>query len=249
MEDRRRKLFDFPVLIGLFIVAGGVMLLLQNLGVKMEFKVWDFWPVLIILLGVDKLVKPAYARNPFLGSALIGIGVLFLLDNLDYLHFKVADVWPVAIILVGGFIIKNSIFRPKPASGSCMGSGGHHRQDRIFSGGKSVLNSDFVDSSVIFGGGEYQVNSKQFKGGNLSVIMGGIEIDLRDADIVGDEAVIQASVIMGGIEARVPSDWEVVLQGSPIMGSFENKSVSPAGSQKRLVITGSVIMGGVEVTN
>lgn len=53
----------------------------------------------------------------------------------------------------------------------------------------------------------------------------------------------------GGVTLRCPPDWTVILEGTPILGSFDEKTVRPPGNGKRLVIRGYAIMGGVEVRN
>ena len=81
-------------------------------------------------------------------------------------------------------------------------------------------------------------------------VIGGCEIDLRHASIAeGREAVIDAFALWGGIEIKVPEDWEVVNRGSAFLGGFENKTRPLPGAAKRLVVTGTAIMGGVEVKN
>jgi len=79
-------------------------------------------------------------------------------------------------------------------------------------------------------------------------VMGGCELDLRDCSINGD-AELNVFAVFGGIEIRVPPDWSVSLHGMPIMGGFEEKTATPPNNAKRLRVTGSVIMGGLEVRN
>ena len=94
------------------------------------------------------------------------------------------------------------------------------------------------------------ITSKEFRGGELTSFMGGCEIDLRDADMKGNEAQINVNILMGGIEIRVPMGWTVSVEATPIMGGVEDKTYLPKeGFSKRLVITGSIIMGGVEIKN
>ena len=81
-------------------------------------------------------------------------------------------------------------------------------------------------------------------------IMGGCEIDLRQAAIAADEASIDTFAMWGGIKIKVPQTWNVILQGFPFLGGFDDKTVKPSDpSAKRLVIRGTAIMGGVEITN
>ena len=74
------------------------------------------------------------------------------------------------------------------------------------------------------------------------------KIDLRDASTKGD-ATIEVFTTMGGVEMRVPEDWLVIIEGFPFMGGFEDKTRHPKDSAKRLIIKGTVIMGGVEIKN
>ena len=98
------------------------------------------------------------------------------------------------------------------------------------------------------GGYRRMNNSKDFKGGELTAIMGGLEIDLREASLKGD-AVIDIFALMGGVEMRVPEDWLVIIEGFPFMGGFEDKTRPPKESTKHLIIKGTAMMGGIEIKN
>ena len=62
---------------------------------------------------------------------------------------------------------------------------------------------------AVLGGGSRGNNSRSFQGGELTAVLGGCDIDLRQAAIDG-EAVIDVFAICGGIEIRVPEDWTIV---------------------------------------
>jgi predicted membrane protein len=107
-----------------------------------------------------------------------------------------------------------------------------------------------VNAFAVLGGVQQSNNSQDFRGGESSAIMGGCEIDLRQASIQEEEAVINTFAMWGGIKIKVPPTWNVIVQGVPFLGGFDDKSVKPADrSAKRLVVKGTAIMGGVEVTN
>jgi hypothetical protein len=105
-----------------------------------------------------------------------------------------------------------------------------------------------VDIVAVLGGFERRVSTPDFRGGEITAVMGGCALDLREASIV-KEAVLNVFTIWGGINIKVPPDWTVVLNGTPVMGGFAEKTVTPPDGSKRLVITGYAIMGGVEVRN
>src|SRR5262249_10537224 len=93
-------------------------------------------------------------------------------------------------------------------------------------------------------------NSKNFRGGELTAIMGGCHVDLRDATLAGNEAVIDIFAIMGGIEMRVPDNWNVIINVVPFMGGYEDKTRRPADpAAPRLMLRGFVMMGGIDIRN
>jgi len=84
-------------------------------------------------------------------------------------------------------------------------------------------------------------------------IMGGFEIDLRQAGMDGDSAVIDATSIMGGGEIKVPETWRISLDGLGLMGAYvdETHQIPPTDgtAQKHLIVKGINFMGGVVVKN
>jgi predicted membrane protein len=92
------------------------------------------------------------------------------------------------------------------------------------------------------------VFTPNFRGGEITAVMGGCALDLRNSSIQ-DEAVVTVFAFWGGVTLKVPPDWTVVLNGTPIMGGFEEKTIAPPDNSKRLIIRGYAIMGGVEVRN
>jgi len=228
---------SLKVIVGLVVVCIGILFLLENLGIVIGINIWDFWPVALILIGLSHIFRSSETRQAFSGAIFIIVGVLLLLNNLDILSFSMRIFWPVIVIVLGIAILKNAVW-------------GSH---------KAPSPSDNFDLSFIFGGGEHRFASDRFKGGKLFAFMGGGTIDLRDADIqVDDHAVIDLFAFMGGIEIIIPRHWDVNIQGTPILGGIDNKTViiskeeiaaHPEKAIKKLTIKGMAIMGGIEVKN
>lgn len=88
-------------------------------------------------------------------------------------------------------------------------------------------------------------------------VMGGVELDLRQASLQAHETTIRAFAIMGGVEIYVPDDIHVVVEGLGLMGGFGEEAgrwkpdprpvrqASPGAPVVR--VTGLALMGGVEV--
>jgi hypothetical protein len=79
-------------------------------------------------------------------------------------------------------------------------------------------------------------------------LMGGGQIDLREARFTEDTVTIHAWTLMGGIEIIVPEDAEVHVVGMGIMGGFDHRA-SGAGQAgaPTIIVKGLALMGGVAV--
>ncbi len=109
---------------------------------------------------------------------------------------------------------------------------------------------DSVNAVAVIGGLEDSVTSKAFKGGYLRAVMGGVELDLREAVIKERPATIEVTVIMGGAEIKVPSEWKVKLDVYQKMAGVEDERGQGDLAEEDtpdLVITGKVVMGGLEI--
>jgi lia operon protein LiaF len=104
VEERRRR-YRGSIFFPLVLIFLGVIFLLSNVGV-LAGDVWGnilmLWPLLLIALGLDGIVR----RNGFAGPVfLIGLGVVFLLANFGYLAFNVWEfvfrLWPLLLIAIG----------------------------------------------------------------------------------------------------------------------------------------------------
>jgi hypothetical protein len=219
---------DFRVtprlVIGLAIMLAGFLLAVDSLGLFDTGRIFQFWPVVLIAVGVTKLLGSASQRSGAFVWIVAGAAVLAL--NLGFLSFP--RVAAIVLFLVGARIAWRAL-APRAAMSSTDGPS----------------TSDII---AILGGSKRGI-SGDFKGGQALCFMGGCEIDLRRASMTGDEAVVDVFVMWGGAEIKVPEDWEVVTRGIPVLGGFVDNTRHIAGAQKRLVITGMAIMGGVEVKN
>jgi hypothetical protein len=79
-------------------------------------------------------------------------------------------------------------------------------------------------------------------------VMGGIELDLRDAQFAEPEVTLHAYTLMGGIQITVPEDVEVDVSGLAFMGGFDHHASGPGvPGAPRVRVLGFALMGGVEV--
>ena len=226
-DPRERARSGASVLTGLFIMALGVLFLLGNLGILHTGSIVRLWPLILILIGVQKLLQPDDRHGRGGAYVWIGIGTWFLITSIFHVHFW--NIWPVILIVIGGRMLWRSL-RP-------------HR---------SSLGADPSTSlrgTAVMGGIERTLTTPAFSGGDVTVLMGGCKADLTQCRIANGEAVLDIFAVWGGVELRVPEDWTVVSHVVPIMGGVDVRTRPTAESSQRLLITGLVLMGGVEVKN
>jgi predicted membrane protein len=224
------------IIFGLGIVAVGVLLLLHNMGVIYAPSYFSYWPIILILIGLSSALQPSGSAGRWIGLILLVVGVLLLLDNLYVIDFYIWDYWPLLLVLAGLSLIRGT-WRPRWAS---------HGTSAPLAGSKEPGIRGFS----LLGGQHLTSMSDDFQGGNVSAILGGCKVDLRGANMKTNEAVLEVFTLWGGIEILVPSTWVVQLEGFPILGGFEDKThPSKESLEKKIIIRGSAIMGGVEVKN
>ena len=223
--------FTPQLLLGLLIIAAGVILLLDNLQIAPLSHFLRYWPVALIAIGVLKLWQARIHNcGSFAGLLYTLAGTWLLLDELGYLRIDFQDVWPLILVALGGYIVWRGMTGV--------------RRPRVETDSHSTVNA-----VAILGGVARGSNSRAFRGGELTAVMGGLEIDLRQASINGD-AAIDIFTMWGGIDIRVPEDWSVESRVVPLLGGVEDKTRPPQGAvNHRLTLRGFAIMGGVEIKN
>jgi predicted membrane protein len=244
------------LIFGLSVLAFGVLFLLGNLKMIESSDYLRYWPVILIAFGLSKLLQPRESGGRMFGFILGLAGVLLLLSELGKIHFTLWDFWPVVLVLLGLSIIWGALGH---RSGRHRSWRERHRVFVTVNGepmprqepmSRQVDADAIIEVNNILGGTERIVTSQDFRGGSISTIMGGCEIDFREASISGGEAALDVSVVFGGVEIRVPEDWKVVTRANAILGGVEDKSRKPvSGGSKTLTITGNVIFGGLEIRN
>jgi hypothetical protein len=219
---------------GLVIIALGVILLLNQFGLLPHGLVLNFWPAVLIVVGVIKLFAGNNRGDRVVGGILIVVGAVWQTNALGLTHISWGQAWPVFVILVGVLFILHSM---------------SDHSDRNL---KFVTDPN-AGSFYLFGGGERQVKAKDFRGSKMFAVFGGYEVDLTQADMEGNEAYVEANAVFGGGEIRIPTNWKVVVQGVGIFGGYNDKThyiqTDPSAPVKTLYVRGVAVFGGIEVKN
>ncbi len=208
------------------LVAVGGLLLLDALNlVDVSGLVNNWGSLLVIAVGLISLVSNP--RAFVMPVAITLVGVLLLLNSLGVINVNIWQlIVPIAIIGFGLSILMK----------------------RSRSGGTTVTDEE-IKATVLFSGLELHNTTDHFKGGAITALFGGAEIDLRHAKLQG-ETTIDLFVAFGGVELRVPEEWDIHFSGIPIFGGIEDGSRKPqAENPPRLNLKGTCLFGGVEIKN
>lgn len=215
------------LLIGLIIVSIGISLLFAQLGLEsifgfsFSYLLSILWPLIIVVVGLSIW----FSGKNSAGLIISAIGLFFLLNTVFSVDVW-ALFWPLLLIGVGLLIL----FKGSVRSTVDKSSG------------------EYLSVNTVLSGSEKKVTSQKFSGGNVFVLFGGCDIDLRKAKLEKQGANIELTVVFGGAKIFVPENVQVVSEGSAILGGWENKADSVTSqSAPVLRITGSAVFGGVEI--
>lgn len=247
-RDMERRVNGSRVGGGIFLLLAGFLLLAYKMGAPIP--AWVFtWPVLLIAIGLLTGIKSRF-HNP--GSfILILIGSVFLADQsipgID-LHQYIAP-----IILIG----LGLLFLLRPRGHSC----GRHRRarwERTHFAGYDAQNTpppgnneEYLDIHAVMGGVKKNIQSKNFKGGEIVCFMGGAEVNFMQADIQ-QPIVLEINNVFGGTKLIIPGNWEVQTEISAVFGGVEDKrnfQNSIPDADKKIILKGSCVFGGIEINN
>jgi predicted membrane protein len=229
---RRSSHASRQVILGLLVIGMGMLFLADNLGWWDVRQTLQFWPVVFIAVGVLKLVDSRGGNGFLVGGAMIAVGAVMILNRMGVIHVSWRMAWPLLLIALGAAVLLRAF-----------------TGRRLLGRDKDISQADdTVDVVAVLGGFERRITTPAFQGGEVTAVMGGCALDMRQCGLTG-EAVINVFAFWGGVTIKVPPDWTVILHGTPIMGGFEEKTATPPDDSKRLIVRGYAIMGGVEVKN
>jgi predicted membrane protein len=227
---------------GLLIIAFGVLLLLDQEGIVPLSHVLRFWPLILIVPGLVKLLGGRTTEERVFGVVLVFFGLLFQFSALGFRHFEFSHIWPLIIIAAGAWILYS------PPKVQVMS-----KPIVLFKGLAGNPSEGEINSVNVLGGGESRITSRNFRGGKLVAVFGGFKLDMSEAEMEGDEAVIDLVAFFGGGEFIIPRTWEVSVRGTGLFGGHGDETrhipPEPGKPRKTLIIRGSWMFGGFNIKN
>lgn len=233
-KSHPKQISSNRVIIGVILVLAGFLLILRNTGFFSDFidDVVFSWPMLLVTIGLIITIGSSGSKTA--GIIIMAVGAFFLIPVIFRETFNIYNMfWPSVFIILGIILIFSR--RNK-----------WHQSGKISESGENVI--DFV---YVFSGGERQIVSENFRGGKVSAVFGGSEIDLTRSSLAPGANVLEITCVFGGISVIVPDEWDVKIEVTPVLGGFgDERKLRPGrvtDPGKQLVIKGAVVFGGGEV--
>jgi len=220
-------------IIGVILVLVGLFLVMRNTGIFPDFidHIVFSWPMLLVAIG---LVMTLGASEKTSGVIVMAVGGFFLIPMIFRETFHAYNMfWPSIFIIIGVIFIVT-----KRRGWNSVTS-------------KGVVGDEYVDYVNIFSGGERQIVSENFRGGKISAVFGGMELDLTKAKLAPGRNELEIACVFGGATLIVPDDWNISVEVTPVLGGFnDSRKLIPGrtvDTTRQLVIKGAVVFGGGEI--
>jgi len=215
---------------GVVFVGLGIVLGLNALGItniNIFFDGW--WTLFIIVPSIIGLFDEKENRT----SNLIGlfIGIVLLLSCLDIISFEIIFklIIPFIFVTIGlNFIFSDNL------------------KKTVKEKFKNFNKNNLEYIVAFFSEQKINKDNENFKGCNLDVVFGDIDIDLRNAKIE-EEVIIKASSIFGNIDIKLDDNVNVILKSIPIFGSVTNRIRNNKDNKKTIYIDAFCLFGGINI--
>ncbi|KUG05120.1 hypothetical protein ASZ90_017441 [hydrocarbon metagenome] len=224
-------------ILGILIIGLGIILLLNAFGITQISiaYLWGlFWPSILILAGINYMIGYQRITGILIGLILTGLGAAYLGRNLGLYSVDFSLLWKTvlaALLIIWGI--------------------------SMLLGEKGISKTNLA----IMGGVEKKGSPWELKSSDYLALMGGVELDLRDAIISDKEVDLNLLAIMGGINIVLPADTSVKWSGTSflggvnvmgkgsggIFGSSQGSIQTEANERFKLNLRMNTIMGGIEV--
>ena len=221
MMNPGRIMFGF-VLVGI----GGLYLLDGADLIDAGSTIGEWWPLAVVVLGILNAASEGRlspASLVLVGGGLVLLGVTSGLFGDDAWGL----VWPAAIVLAGLWVMLG------------LGRTGHTRMPA----------KEEITSIAVLGSARVGSSSKHFRRGSATAVLGGVTVDLTEAEPHPHGARLGVTAIMGGVDVIVPHGWLVEMRGLPLLGGWDDTTdrTNLPSDAPRLDLTALVVLGGVEV--
>jgi predicted membrane protein len=112
--------------------------------------------------------------------------------------------------------------------------------------------SDEFRIATIIGGEEFDSRAAGLRAASVFALIGGAQVDLREASLDPDGATLDVTAIVGGLQVLVRPEWAVEVESHGLLGGVDHKLTDVAdlpADAPSLHVTTRTWLGGVQITN
>ena len=217
------------ILWGIVFIVIGLIFGLNALGItniNIFFDGW--WTLFIIIPSLIEMIKERGGVGNFIWLA---VGIVLLLSAQGILDIsKIGKlIFPAILVALGlGMIFRDTV------------------KSKINDKVKELNKENKDEYYATFSGQRLNFTGDEFKGASANAIFGGVDVDLRNANITQDQ-IINVTVVFGGIDILVPNNVNVKVVSNSIFGGVDNKVKSYNENLPTIYIKAFCLFGGVEV--
>jgi predicted membrane protein len=236
----------------LLVIAAGALLLGFNTGAlnplwKSYFVSW--WMLLLVVGAMN------VCRGHIVGGLVCaGIAKFFLMERVTeiypndplFANFE-QTYWPAMIIFFGVICLFYIVLRPLRHKICNRQKNNRWNSEYV---ADATENSDGkIDYRFVFSGADQALLDPVFRGGNIEVICGGMQLDLRSTTLEEGDTCLYIKAIAGGVKMTVPVEWFVEIRQSGYLGGAVDSrpKMNDYNRSRRLIVFADCKMGGVEI--
>ena len=218
----------FGILIGVLLVAAGLLFALDNLGImQLDVTFEGWWTLFIIIPGLYGLVT---SRDKIGNLIVLAIGVFLLLAARGVVEY--GTLWqlvvPAIIVLIGIKLIIKAVH-------------GDGDETDAFTG-------DMAVSTAVFNSQAKNYSGNSVKQAKVCAIFGGTKCNLSDVKFTGN-STMDLFCIFGGADVIIPENVEVKVNTLSLFGGVSDKRILRGNVEKTasLTINGFCLFGGADI--
>jgi len=229
--------------VGVILIILGVLFLIENLALPFLHipRIFFSWSFILVVIGVLVLIN---SRKSIIGFALLFVGGISMASKiLDY-SFRgfIYEYWPLMLIAVGAYLLYQK------------GSNGEADKEKNVNENNIYSDSvnSYIDEIAILSSVKRKYKINDFRGGKVTAILGGVELDFYDSNLADGEQRLEITSLFGGVDLYIPPDWRVIVKTASIFGGTDDKRRRDGAvlqENKVLVIEGVALFGGVDIKN
>ena len=277
MNNYMKPRNDGSIAFGVIILGIGIVLLLRKFGLYIPSWVLT-WPMILIAVGTFTLINQQFKSFFGSVVLFIGVYFLLKREfdlDLGIDQF----IWPVGLIALGVYLILHKKKENKVLEEVRTNWESSRKKKTVTSESEKIDSAEVVEEaapskdestkapdsgfvratgtaffdrineSVLFGGVNRKLMTKNFQGGKATVIFGGLDLDLTQVDFTGVVS-LDLEVGFGGVKLIVPPHWDVRTEVSNIAAGLEDKRMFREGgvdTNKVLILKGTLMFSGLEI--